>query len=129
MRLNIDVNVENFHPILFKAHVYCFFNFKNVLEYPFVNTLYPLFNFILEQKLLTASKMSADSSQVASNVNNFLRYCRSSMRFSFVDTARSNKSVDYISNVTMFLELTNHGIWAEIFLFTSGYRIDELSVD
>ena len=41
------------------------------------------------------------------------------MRFLFVDTVISNKSLDYIAieSPIMFLELSNHGIWPDIFAY------------
>ena len=43
--------------ILFKAGVHSLFNFKNILYNPFVNTLDSLFNFMLQQELLTAEEI------------------------------------------------------------------------
>ena len=57
-------------------------------------------------------------------INNFLRHWRFSMRFPFVETASSNESVDYMSNVSLqgcFFNLKIR-VFGQI-LLTSGYRI------
>ena len=49
--------------ILLKAHVHSLFNFKSVL-YHFVNTLNPLFNFMLQQELLQILLKSSQLPQI-----------------------------------------------------------------
>ena len=72
---------------------------------------------MLKQELLTACQICLRILLKLSRIiNNFFRHWRSSRRFSFVETASSKKSVDYIS-IVIFLELLNYGIWPDILTY------------
>ena len=82
--------------ILFKSHVLALFHiFKNVLGHTFVNTVGPLFNFMLRQELRTTetifSKMFADSARVVvSNHQQLPQILKSSRRFPLTLPIRTN---------------------------------------